>query len=414
MGTEMEKYKLNFQTPRAAQLFAYTLIGIGLISIIAMFASDHGHGEHYHAGTRAWSNLFAGAFFFTGIGLAAAFFLGLQYAAEAGWATTIKRVIESVAMYLPWGLSFMLLLFILGQLQVHHIYPWMTPGIAQRGSPTYDEVIANKIGYFGVFWWVRTILYMVGWTWFTLKLRQNSLAADQLELDVNHSYHWKNVKLGAWFMVVFAVTSSTSAWDWLMSIDTHWFSTLFGWYIFSGIWISAVTMITILVIWLKKLGYLEYVTESTIHDLGKWMFAISFLWTYLYFSQFMLIWYSNIPEEVIYFQTRWESYKALMWTVLFVNFAFPMVMLMSRDCKRNFFYLIFVGTIILIFHYLDVIMIVMPGTVGHYWTGLSWMEAGTFLFFLGIFLSVVFRVLASAPLLVKNHPFLQESIHHST
>jgi hypothetical protein len=254
----------------------------------------------------------------------------------------------------------------------------------------------------------------VGWLWFTMKLRQNSLAADQLEIDPNNSYHWKNVKLGAWFMVVFAVTSSTSAWDWVMSIDTHWFSTLFGWYIFSGMWISALTMITLLIIWLKKLGYLEYVTESTIHDMGKWMFAISFLWTYLYFSQFMLIWYSDIPEEVIYFQTRWESYKALMWTVLFVNFAFPMIMLMSRDCKRNYFYLMFVGVIILVFHYLDVIMIVMPGTVGHNWTGLSWMEIGTFLFFLGLFLTVVFRTLASAPLLVKNHPFLQESLHHTT
>jgi hypothetical protein len=179
-------------------------------------------------------------------------------------------------------------------------------------------------------------------------------------------------------------------------------------------WISAIVAITVLIIWLKKLGYLEFVTESTIHDMGKWMFAISFLWTYLYFSQFMLIWYSDIPEEVIYFQTRWESYKALMWTVFFVNFAFPMVMLMSRDCKRNFFFLMFIGTIIFIGHYLDVIMIVMPGTVGHAWTGLSWMEFGCFAFFLGLFIFVVTRALSKAPLMVKNHPYLDESLHHST
>jgi len=214
-------------------------------------------------------------------------------------------------------------------------------------------------------------------------------------------------------MVVFAVTSSTSAWDWLLSIDVHWFSTLYGWYMFSGMWISALVTITMLVVWLKKLGYLEFVTESTIHDMGKWMFAISFLWTYLYFSQFMLIWYADIPEEVIYFQTRWESYKALMWTVLFINFAFPMVMLMSRDSKRNFFFLIFVGTIILAGHFLDIIMIVMPGTVGHHWTGVSWMEFGTFAFFLGLFIYVVLNALTKAPLRVKNHPFLQESLHHS-
>ncbi len=411
----MNTDNLKFTIPSKARMTSFVLMGIGLISIVAMFIADKGNeAEHYHAATRAWSNIFVGAFFFMALSLGAAFFLGLQYAAEAGWATTIKRVIESVALYLPWGLSFMMLLFILGQFHIHHIYHWMAPGISDPSSPNYDEVIAAKSGYFGWFWWTRTILYMIGWLWFTMKLRKNSLEADKLEIDVNNSYHWKNVKLGAWFMVLFAVTSSTSAWDWVMSIDTHWFSTLFGWYIFSGMWISAMVAITVFIIWLKKLGYLEYVTESTIHDMGKWMFAISFLWTYLYFSQFMLIWYSDIPEEVIYFQTRWESYKALMWTVLFVNFAFPMVMLMSRDCKRNFAFLMFVGAIIFIGHYLDVIMIVMPGTVGHAWTGLGWMELGTFCFFLGLFIFVVLNNLAKAPLLVKNHPFLQESLHHST
>lgn len=403
----MNTDKLNFTVPSRARMTSFILMAVGLISIICMFMMDHNEDPEYHA-NRAWSNVFAGSFFFMAAALAAAFFLGLQYAAEAGWATTIKRVIEAVTMYLPWGLSFMLLLFILGQMQVHHIYHWMVTGVAD-----HDPIIAGKMGYFGWFWWTRTILYMIGWTWFTMKLRRNSIEADKLDIDVNNSYHWKNIKLGAWFMVVFAVTSSTSAWDWVMSIDTHWFSTLFGWYIFAGMWISALTIIVMLIVWLKKLGYLAEVTESTIHDMGKWMFAISFLWTYLYFSQFMLIWYSNIPEEVIYFQTRWESYKTLMWTVLFVNFAFPMVMLMSRDAKRNFFFLIFVGTIILAGHYLDLIMIVMPGTVGHHWTGLGWMELGTFLFFLGLFLFVVMNALAKAPLMVKNHPFLQESMHHS-
>lgn len=411
----MNTDKLNFVVPSKAKLASFILMGVGLVSIIMMFMMDKGNdAEHYHAGTRAWSNVFAGSFFFMAIALAAAFFLGLQYAAEAGWATSIKRIIEAVTWYLPVGLSFMLLLFILGQLHVHHIYHWMADGIATPGHENYDEVIANKIGYFGAFWWIRTILYMVAWVMFTWKLRKNSMDADAVSLEESKGFHWKNIKLSAWFMVVFAVTSSTSAWDWVMSIDTHWFSTLFGWYIFSGMWVSAMITITILIIWLKKLGYLEFVTESTIHDMGKWMFAISFLWTYLYFSQFMLIWYSDIPEEVIYFQTRWESYKALMWTVLFMNFAFPMIMLMSRDSKRNFFFLMFVGTIIFVGHYLDMIMVVMPGTVGHAWTGLGWMELGTFLFFLGLFIYVVLNNLSKRPLAVKHHPLLEESLHHTT
>ena len=389
-----------------AKKFCITLIVLGFVAAILAFVFDH--NEHH---SRFWANIFVNSFFFMSIALAAAFFLGLQYAAEAGWATTVKRVTEAVSWYLPWGVSFMGLLFILGQLHVHHLYHWMADGIADKASPNYDSVIAAKIGYFGWFWWLRTILYITGWLWFTYKLRKNSMEADAVS---GHNHHWKNVSLSAWFMVVFAVTSSTASWDWVMSIDTHWFSTLFGWYTFSGMWVSAIVTIVMIVVWLKKSGYMEYVTESTIHDLGKWMFAISFLWTYLYFSQFMLYWYSDIPEEIIYFQTRWESYKALMWTVLFVNFAFPMVVLMSRDAKRNFWFLIVVGTIIFIGHWLDIIMIVMPGIVGDHWTGLSWMEFGVFIGFLGLFIYVVLNNLSKRPLLVKNHPFLSEAMNHHT
>ena len=409
----MNTDKLNFVVPAKAKMTSYILMLVGLISIICMFICDVNPDDHHYQHTRAWANIFVGSFFFMAIALGAAFFLGLQYAAESGWSTSVKRIIEAVTWYLPWGLSFLMLVFIVGQLHMHNIYPWMTEGIADTASPNYDAVIAGKMGYFGGFWWIRTLLYMVAWVFFTWKLRQNSIDADALGHEEAKGFHWKNVKLSAWFMVVFAVSSSTSAWDWIMSIDTHWFSTMMGWYVFSGMWVSALITITILVVWLKRLGYLEFVTESTVHDLGKWMFAISFLWSYLYFSQFMLIWYADIPEEIIYFQTRWESYKALMWTVFFVNFSFPMVMLMSRDSKRNFFFLIFVGTIIFVGHYLDVIMIVMPGTVGHNWTGLSWMELGNFLFFLGLFIYVILNNLSKRSLRVKNHPFIDESIHHS-
>jgi len=398
---------LNFTFPQKTKTFTYALMAVGIVSIIAAFICDSPvvPDEHYHH-TRAWANILIGSFFFMAIALAAAFFLGLQYAAEAGWATTVKRVIEAVAWFLPWGLSFMMLMFILGQAGVHHLYVFF-----DKNEMMNEPSLKAKMGYFGAFWWIRTILYMVGWIYFTYKLRKNSVDADNAS---DNSLHWKNVKLGAWFMVLFAVTSSTSSWDWLMSIDIHWFSTLFGWYVFSGMWISSIIAMILIVVYLKKLGYLEFVTESTIHDLGKWMFAISFLWTYLYFSQFMLYWYADIPEEIVYFQQRWENYKPLMWTVFFINFACPMLMLMSRDSKRNFWFLTFVGFVIFVGHYLDIVMMVMPGTVGKHWTGLSWMEIGTFLGFLGLFIHVVFTNLSKRPLLVKNHPFLEEALHHTT
>jgi hypothetical protein len=409
----MNTDKLNFVFPSKTKMISMILMAVGLVSIVCMFVFDTNVEDHHYQHNRAWANLFAGSFYFMGIALASVFFLALQYAAESGWSTTIKRLMEAVISFLPYGLSFLLLIFICGQIHLNTIYPWMAEGVSDINSPNYDAVIAGKSGYFGVFWWVRTILYMVAWVLFAWKLRKNSSDADALGIEESKGFHWKNIKLSAYFLVLFAYTSSTAAWDWLMSIDTHWFSTMMGWYVFSGMWVSSMITITLLVVWLKKNGYLEFVTESTVHDIGKWMFAISFLWTYLYFSQFMLIWYADIPEEVVYYKTRWESYKALMWAVFFVNFLFPMVLLMSRDSKRNFYFLVFVGTIIFIGHYLDMIMIVMPGTVGHNWTGLSWMEIGNFLFFLGLFIYVVLTNLAKRPLLVKNHPFLSESLHHS-
>jgi hypothetical protein len=335
---------LNFTFPQKTKTLTYVLMGIGLVSIIAAFMCDSPlvPDEHYHH-TRAWANILVGSFFFMAIGLGAAFFLGLQYAAEAGWATTVKRIIEAVAWVLPWGLSFMMLMFLLGQFGVHHLYAFFDKDVI-----AHDVKIQEKMGYFGWFWWLRTILYMVGWLYFTNKLRKNSLEADSV---TDNSHHWKNVKLGAWFMVVFAVTSSTSAWDWLMSIDIHWFSTMFGWYVFSGMWVSAIISIILIVVFLKKLGYLEFVTQGTVNDLGKWMFAISFLWTYLYFCQFMLYWYADIPEEIIYFQQRWEHFKPLMWAVFFINFACPMIMLMSKDAKSNFWFITFVGFVIFVGHY---------------------------------------------------------------
>lgn len=397
---------LNFTFPQKAKTFTFVLMAIGVMSVIAAFIFDKPcvPDEHYHH-TRVWANILVNSFFFMSIALGASFFMGLQYAAEAGWAVTTKRIAEAVAWFLPWGLSCMMLIFILGQFGVHNLYAFFDKSVI-----AHDAKLQAKMGYFGLFWWFRTLFYVGSWLFFTYKLRKNSIDADSM---TDNSLHWKNVKLGAWFMVVFAVTSSTSSWDWLMSIDIHWFSTLFGWYVFSGMWVSGIIAMILIIVYLKKLGYLDFVTEGSIHDLGKWMFAISFLWTYLYFSQFMLIWYADIPEETIYFQQRWENYKPLMWAVFFINFAFPMIMLMSTDSKRNFWFLTFVGFIIFVGHYLDVVMMVMPGTVGKYWTGLSWMEIGIFLGFLGLFIHVVFNNLSKRPLMVKNHPYLDESLHHS-
>lgn len=405
----------NYTFTSKTKNILFGLMAVGLITIIGGFLADSApegvNAEDYHH-TRVWANLLVNGYFFMGIALLATFFMALQYVAEVAWSVAVKRVYEAVSSYLPVGAVIMFLLLLAGQFQVHHLYHWMDPATLDPSSPKYDEIIAGKHGYFTPwFFWLRTIVYLTVWCLYQRMFLKNSHEQD---LQGGTAIHYKTMGKAAGFMVFFAVTSSTSAWDWMMSLDVHWYSTMFGWYAFSGMWISAMITIILFVLYLKRRGYLEQVNESHIHDLGKWVFAVSFLWSYLWFMQFMLIWYTDIPEEIIYFQERLHDfgYMGLMWTVFFMNFVFPMVLLMSRDAKRNYFFLTFVGCIIFVGHWLDVFMMIMPATVNGHWH-LGWIEIGMALGFLGLLLFVIHRALTKAPLMIQKHPYLDETLHHN-
>jgi len=171
------------------------------------------------------------------------------------------------------------------------------------------------------------------------------------------------------------------------------------------------TVTTMITIYLKKKGYLPNVNESHIQDLGKFMFAFSIFWTYLWFAQFMLIWYANLPEEVAYYIPRQGFFRPLFVANLLINFFSPFLILMTRDAKRIGGLLVFAGVIMLVGHWIDVYLMIMPGTVG---TAASFgiQEIGTTCFFAGVFLWFVFNGLSKAPLVPKNHPMLVESLHH--
>lgn len=381
-------------------------MAIGLLSLVGGFITD----SH-----RAWPTLLLNSFYFMGIALGALFFIAVQYAAEAGWSAVVKRPMEAIASYLPYGALFMGLVAIASAFHLNHIYHWADPHILHetlengQPNPHYDKIIAGKSAFLNpIFFSIRTIVYLGGWLLFFKAFMKRS-EIEAAGLDVTN---WKKSQsLGAWFLVFFAVTSSTSAWDWIMSIDTHWFSTLFGWYTFAGYFVSALTMITMVTLHLKSKGLLPEVNENHIHDLGKFMFAFSIFWTYLWVSQFMLIWYSNIPEEVTYFQDRFTNYKFLFFLNLFLNFLFPFIVLMKRGSKRRNRILMFVGVVILFGHWSDNFVMIMPGTVKEHWH-LGWVELGTMLGFLGLFGFVVLNKLASRPVSNPNHVFFQESVHH--
>ncbi|MCH2229045.1 MAG: quinol:cytochrome C oxidoreductase [Crocinitomicaceae bacterium] len=393
---------MEFKIANKAKTFTLALIVIGVLFTGIGIALNIGADNF---GQRFMANGLINSFFFFSIGLGALFFLALAYATETGWYAAVKRIIEAVAGFIPYGIGAMLLILIaLTLTDGGHIYTWMDSEVMDN-----DPLIKGKEFFLNKpFFWIRTIAYLGVYYIFWKGFRKRSLEEDRVG---GTEIHFTNYKKGALFLVFFSVFSSTSSWDWLMAIDVHWFSTLFGWYTFAGVWCSSMVVLVILTLYLKKLGYLPKVNDSHIHDLGKWTFATSFLWSYLWFSQYMLIWYANIGEEVVYYMMRIENYKVLYFGMFIVNFAFPMLLLMSREAKRHAGILTLVGVIILCSHWVDVYIMVSAGSMGAT-ASIGFMEIGMAVLMAGIFIRVILTNLTKAPLSPVNHPFLDESIHH--
>lgn len=427
-----------YTLPSKLKLFAIILMVVGAVGVLAGFMSTPSV-ESIHAGLEAtydsidsssdgatidieylaqkthgqmqnkpWAAVYTAAIYFFMIALGALTVYALQYASQAGWSPVLFRVMESIASYLPIGSIIMFVLLLLSVMQVNGLFHWMEPGIMDPESANYDSIIAGKKGFLNKpFFLIRAVFYLLGWNLYAHFSRKYSLKEDEYG-DSDISWYRKNFKIAAGYLAFFIVTESMMTWDWLMGFDPHWFSTLYGWYIFAGMMVTAFVAIALVTIYLKNKGYMEFVNDSHIHDLAKFIFAFSIFWTYLWFSQFMLIWYSNIPEEVTYFVQRINDYNLPFFGMVAINFIFPLLLLMDSDIKRKNWMVITAGIIVLIGQYLNVYVLVYPGTVGKSWT-IGLPEIGAVLFFLGLFVFVVFKHLTKAPLLVKNNPYLKES-----
>ncbi|MBS1941800.1 MAG: quinol:cytochrome C oxidoreductase [Bacteroidetes bacterium] len=400
---------MNFTISKRANTVTLGLIIIGLVMVGIGVAGDHSDHRQY-----TWSAFYANALFFFFISLGTLFFYAVNHVTETAWTVLVKRVYEGIIGYLPLGTLFVLLCLVAGSIGLNHIWPWMDGRTVDPADTAhFDHHIEFLSPYLNKpFFWLRTILIMATFVLFAIWFRRHSLQMDNETGDTLVRSHWKNYRRSVVFTVLFAFFSSILAWDWIMSIDVHWKSALFGWYIFAGMWVSGMITAVIVVLYLKGKGYLPQVNGSHIQDMGKWVFAVSFLWSYLYFAQFLLTWYANIPEEVTYFKVRIDHHPWLTWVMYFVNFALPMVLLMSRDSKRSPKYLIGVGVLIFIGHWLDTVQQIMPSAMGLHFEHIGTLEIGFFAAFLGLFTMMVLRTLSKAPLTVVAHPFLEESIHH--
>ncbi len=415
--------KFDFSAGIKKTVITVGVVGAVLLLIGILFGIFGGHahegevGDHaFHWSQRLYANLWINNVYFTGIAIIGVFFFAIQYAAQAGWSAPLVRLMISFGHWLPIAAVLMLGTFFIAN---HDLFHWTHSYVYEKGTETYDRIIDGKgafffwpleKGTFPIFFIVRMVLFFGFWVFFFNKLKNLS---EQEDLNGGTSYWYALRKWSAIFLVFFAVSSSMSAWDWVMSIDTHWFSTLFGWYVFSSWFVAGLSAITLFTLFLKDMGYLGMVNQNHIHDMGKFVFAFSIFWTYIWFSQFLLIYYANIPEESVYFIERLSSdvYGSFIYVNIGLNFVLPFFVLMTRDAKRHGVFLKLVCTLILFGHWIDFFLMVQPGTLGHN-GGIGLMEIGLLLVYASAFVLVVLTNLAKGNLIAKNHPMLAESLHH--
>jgi hypothetical protein len=374
----------------------------------------HGHGHAYSWTKRVFMVLWHNNIYFIGLSVIGLFFYSVQLVAWAGWSALLKRVFLAQGAFIPVaGVILIILYFAIG----HDVFHWMDTSLFDPKSPNYDPIIASKDWYLSFsFVLARAVIFIGGWVAFWYFLRQQAQLQDQTN---NLLHHYRAINIAGGFIVFFGVSSSMSAWDWIMSIDTHWFSTMFGWYVFASWFVAGLATMTLIIIELKNAGYLQKVNDNHIHDMGKFVFAFSIFWTYVWFAQFILYWYANIPEEIVWFNERMffnrGTYAPLFVINLIMNFVFPFFFLMTRDAKRQRVWLKIACIVIIIGHWFDTYLMVMPGTLkehGGLNFGTFFLELGVALVYIGAFGFVVLRSLSKLPLIAKNHPMLEESIHH--
>jgi hypothetical protein len=405
--------KQQFEIPAGFRKWTYALLGIGALALVAGFIFL-GLSKDEHAQTRFWAVLLQNSVFFLLIVNASMFFVCVTTLAHGGWQVAFRRVPEAISTLVPVFSVIALLVFvgiILGH--QHHIYHWI-----DKEHVEHDKILKGKSGFLNAgFFFAWTVITLGLWSFVGWKMRQLSKRYDEgpLDLDEAKRFTHSNTVWASAFVVIFGLTvGSTIPWLWLMSIDAHWYSTMYSWYTFASTFVAGMSLVAIFVVYLKGQGYLEYVSEEHIHDLGKFMFAFSVFWTYLWYSQFMLIWYANIPEETVYFKPRMQGpYRFIFFLNLVMNFVLPFLLLMRRGSKRNYTTIVYLAVLIILGHWVDFYQMVMPGPLGANYH-LGWFEFGVLAFFAGLVMFLVGRALEKTPLVAKYHPFLKESIIHHT
>ena len=386
----MNVHDLELKIPRRLERRLKLLAAVGALTLVLglIFAPQ-----------RTWPNLLLLSFYLLTVSLAGAVFVAMQYVSGAHWAVALRRIPEAMAKLIPLGG-----LGVLAVVIAHPaLYSWTATAAGGEPVPAFRH------------WWLslpffrgRAIAFLLLWTLFAVAIARQSTRQDA---DGAARHTRMNARLSALFLVLFAFSFWLATYDWIMSLEPRWYSTIFAAYNFAGLFLGGLAALTLLVVWLRQQNALT-VTDDHLHDLGKLLFAFSTFWMYLWFSQYMLIWYANIPEETIYFVRRLHGYWGSLFLLdMVLNWVGPFFALLPRRNKHNPGVLVKVCLVLLAGRWLDLYLMIMPTFSGRE-PPVGAVELGMLAGGFGLFLFAFFRTLRRAPLVPVKDPFIEESLHY--
>lgn len=381
--------ELKFEYKRRWRILFAALFVIGLAGIVFGLLTQP---------DRAWANILLNNYLFIMLSIGALFFYAVQYVTNSGWSAMFQRVSMAAGIWLPVGFVLMLLFYF----GMNHIYEW-----TDADAVAYDKLLQHKAPYLNVpFFYIRVLVYFLLWlglAWWMRKLSLKEDFAGTMHVE-------KHIKASGAFVFAIVFTFTMASVDWIMSIDAHWFSTLFGLKNLLATIYYAVAFMVLLLLWLQKQGYFSGMNEAHRHDFARYLFRLSIVWGYLWFMQYLIIWYANIPEATMYYVPRVQGeWSTLFYIEFAINFAIPFLALMNDQFARQKIVMIVMSLLLLAGLWISLFVQIMPGSRDVLEFGM--IEILSFTGFLGLYLYFVFSHLSKVPLVPMNHPYLEESKH---
>ncbi|MDH4261637.1 MAG: hypothetical protein OEV78_01185 [Spirochaetia bacterium] len=387
----MEKFKV----PLKLNNIFYVLIAIGVASLLVGFIVDS---------QRAWAGLLVTAYYILGVGLFGGFFTALHFVSGSKWSVVFRRVPESMLYLIIVAAVLVAIILIFG---MHNLYEWTHEDIMNN-----DHILQRKSAYLNrPFFIIRAVVYLTSWFAVAYYMRKLSIKQDE-----GHNGPSRGVlaAISAAFLIIFAYFLEVASMDLIMSLEPHWQTTMFPMYCMAGIWFTGFAYVILITSAIKSNGGLKSMNEEHFHDLGKFQLAFTGYWGYVAFSQHMLTWYANLPEETVYLERRlhgvWASFTVFLWLT---HFALPLLILLSSKLKRNYVMLSRVAAWNIFIGFVDVVWLVYGGIQENNIHGFpfKWMEFGLFLGAVGIIGYSVLNAYAKVNPEPVGDPFYQESVH---